>query len=128
MRDGARHESRRVSGAARRLAFRDRMSGDRLDHAQQLAHAVAAAVAAVQCRGLAAAAQIREGLEMGVGQVLDVYVVANAGTVPRRVIRAEIETWSRLPTTTSHATFVSSVALGVAWPMRPLGSEPATLK
>src|SRR6185369_9314992 len=82
---GARHERRRISGSARGFPFRNRMSRDRFDHGQELAHAVAAAVAAVQRRRLAAAAQIGEGLQMRVGEILDVDVVANPGAVFRRV-------------------------------------------
>ena len=65
------------------------VSGDVLDHGEQLANAIAPAVAAVQCRGFAAAAQVGQGLQMGVGQVLDVDVVAHAGAVGRGVVGAE---------------------------------------
>src|SRR6516165_5764118 len=45
---GAGDQRGRVTRSSRLFALRDRVSRDGLDHAQQLAHAVAAAVAAVQ--------------------------------------------------------------------------------
>src|SRR5690606_22802033 len=65
------------------------VSGDALDGGKQLPDAVAAAVATVQCRGFAAGAQVGERLQMSVGEVLDMNVIAHARTVRSGVIRAE---------------------------------------
>src|SRR6185436_8755740 len=85
----ASDQCRRIAGPTRLLPFGYGVSGDALDHGKQLADAVASPVAAVQCRGFAAAAQVCQGLQMGVCQVLDMNVVADAGTVRCRVIRTE---------------------------------------
>ncbi len=89
IRVSARDQGRRVSGAAWCLSFGQRVPRHGLDHPDDVADAVAAPVAAVQCRGFAAAAQVGQRLQVGVGQVLHVDVVAHAGAVGCRVVGAE---------------------------------------
>ena len=78
-----------IAGAPGFLSFGYRVPRDVLDHGKHFANAVAATVAAVQCRGFAAAAQVGERLQMRVGQVLDVDVVTDAGAVRGWVVGAE---------------------------------------
>ena len=59
---GSRDQRGWIAGAPRFLFFGYRVPRNILDHGEKLANAVAATVAAVQCRGFAAAAQVGKGL------------------------------------------------------------------
>src|SRR3984885_3017652 len=61
---GARHEPRRIPGAARLLAHAKLHSRHALDARQHFAHAVAVTVADVERGGFAAAAQVGERIDV----------------------------------------------------------------
>src|SRR5690606_23947624 len=86
---GFGHQRRRIPRAARRFLFFDRVTRDGLDHLDDFPDAVAAPVAAVQCRGFAAATQVLESLEVRCGEILDMDVVAYPRAVGRIVVRPE---------------------------------------
>ena len=97
---------------------------DRIDH---LEHRCPAAIAAVEGRAGAAAAQIGECRRMGACEIANMDVVADAaasgsGSLPNTSI------FGRLPSAASQATLIRCVAAGVDWPVRCFGSAPATLK
>ena len=94
---GACDQRGRVACAPRFFSLGYGVSRDALDHGEQLADAIASAVAAVQCRGFAATAQVGEGLQVGVGEVLHVDVVTYAGAVGCRVVGAENRDVRALP-------------------------------
>ena len=86
---GLRHDGGRIAGAAGRERDLEIDARDRLHDVDHLEHRVAAAVAAIERQAAAAAAQMVEGDEMGVGEVADLDVVAHAGAVGGRIIGAE---------------------------------------
>ena len=78
------HQPGRVAGAARLLDGRNRLAGHLLAHLDDLAHGVAVAVAQV----VEALPARRQAEDVRLGQVEDVDVIADAGAVGRRIIRA----------------------------------------
>src|SRR5690606_33118007 len=86
---GAGDERGRIAGPARRMVDRKIDAGDALDRLNDLEHRIAAPVASVKHRALAPGSEVIEGEDMGPRQVADMDVVAQAGAVRRRIIRAE---------------------------------------
>ena len=82
-------------------------------------------VAAVRDQRFAAVTQVGEGVDVRGRQILP--------GAPDCTVFPGSNVWNtercgRLPTATSQATFTSSVAARVDWPIRPWVSQPATLK
>ena len=65
------------------------LAGHPLHAVDDLAHAVAVAVADVECGRGAPATQVGEGVQVRRGQVLDMDVVTHAGAITGRVVGAE---------------------------------------
>src|SRR6185437_6677579 len=86
---GARHEHRRIPGTARLLAHRKLLARDALDTRQDLAHAVAVPVAAVEHRRRSPTPEVVERVQVRPRQVLHVDEVAYAGAVGCVVVGAE---------------------------------------
>jgi hypothetical protein len=105
-----------------------RMADGAADRLDDLAHRIAAAIAAVERDAVAALAEITECGDVGAGEIADVDEIANAGAVRRRIVGAEnvhaVPAAERLST----ATLIRWVAPGVDRSVRSLGSAPATLK
>src|SRR5688572_7952333 len=79
----------RVARAARLFADVEFGAGDALHAVEYLAHAVAMPVTHVGRERIAAGPQVIQGVEMRAGEIGDVNVVAYAGAVRGRVVRAE---------------------------------------
>src|SRR5262249_22319648 len=86
---GARDQDRRITGAAGLLANLQRPLSNLFHGAQDLAHAVAVPITAVERARLTAVTQVSERCHVRAGQILDVDVVAHAGAVGRLVVGAE---------------------------------------
>jgi len=68
------------------FAARDGFAADRLGSPDNLAHRMAAAGAEVERRALPAGAEMFQCTQMGIGEVLDMDIVADRRAVRRRVI------------------------------------------
>src|SRR5690606_25633609 len=86
---GTGDERGRIAGPARRMVDRKIDAGDALDRLDDLEHRIAAPVAAVEHRALTPGSEVIEGEDMRPRQITDVDVVAQAGAIRRRIIRAE---------------------------------------
>src|SRR5690606_17526282 len=86
---GVRDQHGRIAAAARLFPDVERQAARFFHRPEYLTNAVAVAVAAVESDRCAAATQIVQRLDMGIGEVFDVDVVAHAGAVGSWIIGAE---------------------------------------
>ena len=85
---GLRNQHGGIAGAPGLLEDFKRAACGCLNRGEHFAHAVAVPVAAVEDLGAAAGAQVRQRLQVGVGQVLDMDVIAHPGAVGGVVVAA----------------------------------------
>jgi hypothetical protein len=85
---GSRHERRGVARAAGLFSNIQRMAGDSLYALENFPHAIAVSVTHVENDRGAAISQIRECVEMRCGEIFDMNVITNSGSVRCRVVRA----------------------------------------
>jgi hypothetical protein len=83
---GIGDQDRRIARPSCGFAARDRFAADRLGSPDHLAHRVTAAGAKIECHALPPGAEMFQRAQMGIGEVLDVNVVANRRPIRRRVI------------------------------------------
>src|ERR1700730_9618755 len=86
---GAGHELRRIAGAAIGELDFEIDAGHALDSIDDLEHRESLLVTAIQGHRWPSRAQIGEGVQMRPHQVGDVDVIANTGSVRRRIVGAE---------------------------------------
>jgi hypothetical protein len=83
---GSRNDLRWIAGAARCDLDLEVDTRDALDHLNHLTHRETMAIAAIKGHRGATRAQIAQRVRMRADEVADVDVIANAGTVRRRII------------------------------------------
>src|SRR2546427_10056634 len=86
---GRGHEDGRVAGSTCPFDYRNSFSADFLRCTKDLTHGVSLSRAKVPGRGRATLSQMLEGQHVGIGQILDVDVVAHAGSIGRAPVRSQ---------------------------------------
>ena len=123
-----RHEFRRVARSARAQAFGDCMARHAAAGFDHFADAVASACPEVDAQALARLEPLQRP-QVGVGQIIDVDVVADARAVRRRVVVAEDRDLLRAGRAATWSTIgIRCVSGSWSSPRSPSGLAPAALK